>query len=142
SRAEVPGSDDLIGRPVAISTSVKVNCEGKESIGSCKELLPLLSKMAEEPRDLIWAPAIEARLRDLVTADPGEFTIRTIECRQSLCAAEVVSIHGQFHFIMGVAHDPSLNKNVLPQTSLLGYEDGPTGAQLKNTVTFSMFKRR
>jgi hypothetical protein len=141
---EATNPDTVIGRRVPISASVEKPCRqdlakwGKEA--SCGEVLQLLSEMAQQPRDVEWADTTEAQVRNIVLAESTPFTIRNIECRTSLCTAEVASTYGPFPFITRVGSDKQLNSGLLAWFADFGYESDPSGARV--TVTLQMFKRR
>jgi len=128
--------DTVIGRPFPVSKSVKDPCR----IGPCLEVVQLLSKMAKEPRDLAWAADFEARLGEIVMAAHGEFTIRAIECRRSLCAVEVASVHGMFPFETRIE-----SSQLTPQEVLwvgigdFGFETDSSGNRV--TVGLTIFRR-
>lgn len=138
---EVLVDDSVIGRPFPVSESVAAACRA----GPCLAVVQLLSKFAHEPRDLQWASDIEARLGELVMAEHGEFTIRAIECRQSLCVAEVASIHGSFSFNTRIRPNGTDANHELSWKDLwvgigdFGYEMDPSGARI--TVTLQVFSR-
>lgn len=106
--ASAAASAVVIGRRFPMSASVEAGC--RRLGGLCDEDLQLLSKMAQEPRDAEWAKEMESNLRDhFVTAEPGEFSIRAIECRTTLCAAEVESLYGPYlggHYSFAVTKEP------------------------------------
>jgi len=128
----------VIGRPFPVSESVISQCRPDEGVGppSCVNILELLARMAEEPRDLRWARETEASLHEWASQLP-DTTIRAIECRTSLCAIETSSIHGLQHG--PTYHDPS-NERVLPWNPLWAYETDTRSARV--TVTMRPFKRR
>jgi hypothetical protein len=126
----------VIGRPFPISESVSSGCEREGSDSPCMDVVNLLTQMAEEPRDLRWAKETEAGLQAWLSQS-SEFTIRAIECRTTLCAVEVSSIHGPLgRFRYGEPPD----RNVINSIPLFGYETNPSSARV--TVTVRMFKRR
>jgi hypothetical protein len=134
----------VIGHRFPMSVSVESRCRqalaklGKEA--PCDAWLQLLSEMAQEPRDEAWATDMEAKLRDLVMAESTPFAIRATECRASLCAMEVASTYGAFHFIPRVGSDEQLHSSLFVTAADFGFERDPTGATV--TVTLAMFKRR
>jgi hypothetical protein len=130
----------VIGRPIPMSASVRTACTSEP----CNKLFQQMAEMAQQPRDLAWAPVIEAELRHLIISEPGNFTIRTLECRKTLCAAEVSSVNGGFHFLARVARDASLNNKLWPDFIPTGTEPNPAGPETGQevTVSFSMFTRK
>jgi len=133
---EAEGPDlSVVGRPFPLSPSMKAKCRVDDG---CAPELRLLKQFSQQPRDPVWAPKMEAGLRDLVMSQPG-YSIRAIECRTSLCVAEVASGLGMFNFIATTGpygSDPSLSSMhaVYPETA---YEHDPTYA----TVTLVTFQR-
>jgi len=109
------GSDaGSIGRPFPLSQSIRDQCDqflrqGPNSI--CDGLFRALLAMAEEPVDSRWAPAIEAQLRAKIT-EAGQYTIRSVECRTTKCAIELVSPDGDFLAYRLVVNDEALNKQL------------------------------
>lgn len=139
---EVTDPDAVIGRPFPISASVESNCRhwSKNDAGDmCGEVQQLLSKMAQEPRDPTWARKMEEALRDHVTTEePGKFSIRAIECRTSVCAVEVESIHGPY--LGGIYPDHPASKDLSTWLPIRAYETNEYGARV--TVTVMTFTRR
>lgn len=140
----------VVGRPFPISKSVANSadsCKRDLAISRnapCGELFRLLSVFAEEPRDPDWADDIETRLYELVMKDADRFVVRAIECRTSLCVAEVASIYGAFHFIRKIYldedhKDENLRKKVWTGKGWLGYEPDASGAEV--TVTLFVIER-
>lgn len=91
--------DSVVGRPFPVSESVKTYCH-KDVVNRrpslCLDVFDLLPQFSREPRDPKWAAEMEADLGEIVTNEPGDHTIRVIECRRTLCAMEVVSrYHGR-----------------------------------------------
>lgn len=134
--AEAEGPDlGVVGRPFPLSPSMEAECRVDDG---CAPVLRLLRQFSQQPRDPIWATRMEAGLRDLVMSLPG-YSIRAIECRASLCAAEVASGMGMFNFITPTGpdgSDPSLS-GLHAFYSETAYEHDPTYA----TVTLMTFRR-
>jgi hypothetical protein len=124
-----------VGVPFPVSSAVQKTCgEFSSSETDCHELYKARADMAQEPRDPDWAETMEAALRDVVSRESGEYVIRTIECRTSLCGVEVASNYGQFP-----------NKDIEPAPMSLvdkmtGYEYDAAGERV--TVTFWMLRKR
>jgi len=141
---EGEGSDPnaVIGRAFPVSTSVEAMCKKISSKGedACADTHQVLAEFAQQPRDPTWASSMEGRLRDLVMSEPG-YTIRTLECRTSLCVAEVASINGMFNFITPVGSDPALHRDLMPGVGETGYEIDPS-SMARITVTLMPFERR
>jgi hypothetical protein len=137
SETTVVGNASLVGRPFPLSPSVASTCTDL-SFAPCAEEHRLLSAFAQEPRDDAWADKMETKLRDYIQQYPG-FSIRTLECRTSLCMAEVVSAQGAFqHRAPAIGSD--LFREVQSEFGLFGYERGKDGASM--TVTQLAFSRR
>jgi hypothetical protein len=125
----------VVGRPFPLSPSIEAECRVDDG---CAPLLRLLKQFSQQPRDVVWAAKMEAGLRDLVMSQPG-YSIRTIECRASLCAAEVASGTGMFNFITPTGpsgSDPSLS-GLFAFYSETAYEHDPAYA----SVTLMTFRR-
>lgn len=120
----------VIGRPFPVSASVTAECQRY----GCPELDQPLAHFAQEPRDLTWAREMETKLREFILADSGQFTIRNIECRTSLCVIEVASVRGQF--LDGLYLNPTLHTQLLFADVVHGHER--TGI----TVTLIPYTRR
>jgi len=89
---------DPISRSFPLSQSIRDQCEesGRQATNTiCDSLYRALAAMAEEPVDSQWAFAIEAQLRAKITG-AGQYTVRSVECRTTTCAIEVVSADGDF----------------------------------------------
>jgi hypothetical protein len=90
---------------------------------------------------------MEALIQHDVLSDegPGRFRIRHIECRTSLCAAEVestFSMNGTYGSYMGgmQIHHDTLNAALHTNFNTFAYETDPSGARV--TVTVITFTRR
>jgi hypothetical protein len=137
--SEDPGG--VVGRPFPISTSVENLCRKLSSKDDdhCAFTHRLLEDFAQQPRDPVWASNMESKLRALVMSQAG-YTIRTIECRTSLCVAEVASLYGMFHFITAVGKDSPLHQSLMNgQEWQTAYEHDPSGSI---TVTLMIFGGR
>ena len=106
----------------------------------CDEVRQLLSQMAQEPRDPAWAADMETKLRDdVMTVEPGKYSIRAIECRASLCAVEAASLDGLYFGHLD--SNEYLDRKLLKGMDNFGYEIDPSSGS-RVTVTVRMFKRR
>lgn len=124
-----------IGRPFPLSASMQAAC--KVEFDGCKRLYDDLSTLAQEPRDPHWSDAMETKLRNYVEAESGDFTIRSLECRSSVCAIEVASMNGP----LPSPSSSTLDNWVLAEAAEFAYEhNGPAGG--RTTVTFQTFDRR
>ena len=129
------GPAAVIGRRFPVSASVTAGCK---SDGGCPELDEELAKFAQEPRDLAWAADIEARMRQRVMANSSEFTIRSLECRTSLCAIEAASFTGGF--TAGTALNPTLRPLLFVGSAGFGIERDASSAKI--VVTLLTYERR
>jgi hypothetical protein len=89
--------DSVVGQPFLVSESILTACKTPRRLG-CEPSLPLLGKMAEEPREEPWASWAERAIRALVELEPGtdrprevNYTIRNLECRKTICFVETAS---------------------------------------------------
>jgi hypothetical protein len=125
--------ESVIGRPFPVSKSVDEGCT--ESY--CSEWRGLLGKFAQEPRDPRWAAQTEADLRALALAEPEKYTVRSVECRSSLCVIEVASLFGGFS---GIPTTSALYGKLFNGGAEFGFERDPSSARI--TVTVQTFERR
>lgn len=124
---------DVIGRPFPLSLTVTDSCESE--LGHCEDEYRLLSRMEKEPRDERWADRAEGDLRKYFLGE-GKYKIRALECRQTLCAVEVGSIHGPF---LGLNIEHSDEYRLFEEESQFAYEKGAYGLQV--TVTLWIARR-
>jgi hypothetical protein len=120
----------LVGRPFPVSNSVAAGCKAD----GCPELDQALAKFADEPRDPVWASKIEEKLREFIATDP-QYTVRNLECRSTLCFAEVTSILGGFND--GIKSNDSLHGLLYTDNRVFGYERDPSSGRI--TVTLVKF---
>jgi hypothetical protein len=80
----------VIGRPFPVSASVAAGCK----VYTCPETDEALARFAREPQDPAWSAQMEAKLQNYVESQPGQYKIRAIECRTTLCFIEVASPYG------------------------------------------------
>jgi hypothetical protein len=136
----------VIGRAFPISKAILDDCKMKRDY-ICNDVQEKLSEMSLEPRDSRWASEMEALIEhDILFEElPGRFTIRDIECRTSLCAAQVEStfssngIYGSYMGGMQVHHD-DLNAALHTNFNTFATETDLTGRRV--TVTVITFTRR
>jgi hypothetical protein len=146
SSLEVKGEEEdpnaVIGRQFPVSTSIEEMCKKLSSKAEdrCDFTHRRLAEFAQQARDPVWASNMEAQLRDLVMSNPG-YTIRTIECRTSLCVAEVASLDGMFHFESAIGTDSPLHESLM---NGLEWQTARERDQSYGTVTVTlmMFERR
>jgi hypothetical protein len=126
-------------RPFPISASVNATYElyCLRSSLLCTTLRDTLSRFAQEQRDVAWANGIESEIRSYVAAKAG-FTIRTLECRRSLCVAEVAAVGGLF--VAAFSPDRSLFRKLWPKFLAAGHETSESGEPI--TVTLLTYQRR
>jgi len=134
AQAESVDPSTVVGRPFPVSASVEAGC--KDDL-FCQQFHELLRTFSEEPRDASWATEMESKLRDYVTVEDGQATIRGLECRTSLCLLEVTSPRGVFS---GISRDSPLSWQLFNENKIWGYETDPTSARI--TVTVEPFTRR
>jgi hypothetical protein len=140
----------VVGRKIPISESILSDCKKAIELRGdgtpCARFMPFLEHMTQEPRDRQWASSMEALLRDFILTDPAELTIRSLECRQTLCAAELVSNNGRLDNGARWVKNEALEKSLYPDTGYIGYEPDPSGNGAiygtKVYVTVEIFERR
>jgi len=125
--------DLVVGRAFPVSASVKDRCD---SLGAarrihCGETYDMLAKMQKERRDPTWASASEAMLRNLLTEEPGKFTIRHIECRTTICAVEYSAVGAT---ILTMSNEFLLGSGLDEGIAMDGFETDAAGVQLVVTV--------
>ena len=127
-----PNPRSVIGHPFPVSKSVPVGCQQDA------QLCRALAQFTDEPRDPAWAPQVEGWLQTFFGGDP-EFAIRNLECRTTLCFAEVSSIMGPYikEGKVNGAPDELLFSYGL---NAFGFEHDPSSARV--TVTLMGFSRR
>jgi hypothetical protein len=126
----------LVGRAFTISPSVETQCTKRAQDNpedkTCEIANEALSKMAQEARDPEWASATEAKLREeLSNGAYNNPIIRSIECRQTMCAIEVASV-GIIGFpgLLGEQMEKngfSMEKGREP--NMMGFETDSSGAK-------------
>ena len=131
------GSGSETNRPFPTSESVRHDCQGTSAgVGICEAVMQLLQKFAEEPRDPGWAPDTEARIRAFVESEGGKFAIRALECRTSVCAVEVESVHGPY---LGVDYQTQVDNGLEDSVASFGDEKHTLGQKV--TVTLRLLER-
>ena len=126
----------VMGRSFQISNSVESRCEHEPNL--CSDVLRNLAKLAQEPRDNIWAADMEKLIRaNIEEQGQNKYLIRNIECRTTVCAVELASIFGPYL----IGRDDQLHSRLRPGIATLGvYEADASGARI--TVTVETFTRR
>jgi hypothetical protein len=84
------GGHEEIGRAFPVSQSVYDSC-ARTPLPSCTGGFKALAALAQEPRDPVWAPRLEAKIAEWLMSDDRHPEIRAIECRTTLCAYEVAT---------------------------------------------------
>jgi hypothetical protein len=84
------------GRGFAVSRAMQIRFDFETSAmaSDCGEVLHNLEHFVAGKRDLDWAPAAEQSIAKYVRTVLPDSTTRGIECRTTLCAAEVASPSG------------------------------------------------
>jgi hypothetical protein len=131
--------DAVIGRPFALSASVRDQCK-KSSPGVCSFGYNAIAQMEQEPRDPAWAPMMEAKIAASIAADSSQPSIRTIECRQTICAFETATLNGSY---TGPSYEFEAANHVLTSsferrigTWMYGLETDASGATIVVRVGF------
>ena len=125
-------------QPFPVSPSVETDCREIARSGAiwCDDADKALTRFAAEPRDAVWAAAMEKQLRAQVARDEvGKHWIRALECRTSLCMIEVESTIGPY---LGHSIDAASTKRQL-SVPAFGYERAEDGSQI--TVTLLAYSR-
>jgi hypothetical protein len=127
----------VVGRPFPLSKSVSAWCPTFPD--KCTVEYQLLQTFAEEPKDVAWATDIEAKLRKHIRMQGSAFSIRTLECRRTVCAGELTSAAGE-HFNRTLPNDAPLEHLLQGQMGVNGYERNEQGERV--TVWLILYKRR
>ncbi len=131
--------------PFPASESVLATCPTRAVAAGapCGRVIHDLDEFANEERDPAWAEVIEARIReDIVAQCPqhAQCAVRALECRTSLCVAEVSSTDGWFNYFPLLDDGFLRSKGIVTGYWLAGDESLPSGDTL--TVTLFMMGRR
>jgi len=131
------------GTVFSVSPVINVTCASLAKSGTgeiCDRVMGLLSLMAKEKRNDAWAPQAEYGLQKFAEAQAGgQFSVRNIECRSSLCAIEVVSLYGQYFTGPAPYRDPLNNLVGFTGLEVVGTEKDADG--IKVFVTLLIYKR-
>lgn len=126
----------LAGQPFAVSASIRKSCEAAPD--KCAQVYALLEQLAGEPRDALWAGNMERSLTDYMAAQGRDFSIRALECRTSVCAAEVTSPQGSevhpFHY------GAPIERVLQPGAGINAYERNESGDI--TTLSLRLYSRR
>lgn len=132
----------VVGRRFPRSDLVEAECrtywEGRESGEPryCAEHRALLAQLESEPREEPWASQTEQKLRGYVNAFAGQYTIKALECRSSVCATECASPYGMLNM---PSYEFSREAALLPRLALTARENQLDGTQ--TTITLRAFVR-
>jgi hypothetical protein len=136
------GTDDsVIGVPFPVPASAEGVCTISKRLHGpdlCERQHKLLAKMAKEPRDLAWAAKTETLIQDEVTSlSPGNYSIRNIECRSSICAVEMESLSDWYS---GATIEFDNANNLVDGFRLHAVETDSVGREIKvSLVLFNKF---
>jgi hypothetical protein len=122
----------VVGLRFPVSDSVIKSCQGI----NCDRMWKVLDEFAKEDRDPKWAVQMESELRDEVSHDSIPISVRSIQCRTTICAAELTSVAGPY---LGVRIGVPLDDRVMTWDALTGYETDSNGQRL--TVTLMAWRR-
>jgi hypothetical protein len=128
--------ESVVGQPFKISASVKEGC--KNDTIECPLVMASIARLIKEPRDVGWA----ARMEDTIHATvdrrgSGEYVIRNLECRASICILEVECRTGTFT----ARYDDAITSSLRPNALTIGVpEYDPSGTIVH--VELMDFERR
>jgi len=125
-----------------VSKSVIDDCR-RTPMYNCQRLDNILAKMAAQPRDLTWAPDTESRLARVLVDDARGVHIRALECRSTLCAAELAS--DTDYPRVSLASDDALDRELRwdGATTTAWEDDARTGRRtIVTAVTWEMRESR
>jgi hypothetical protein len=120
----------VAGRPFAVSPSVQVAQKSVPDPDANK----LLTEFAQEERDVVWARQIETHLQQGLS---GVTTVRSIECRTSICLFEA-AYTGRFDY--DIYPDRFLMDQLVHENTMYGYEKDATSQRI--TVAVEIYRRR
>lgn len=136
---ELSDPNEVIGRPFPLSASVRHHCESSLP-NVCVYGFNGLALMEQEPRDPVWAPTMEAKIADSVAVEASNASLRTVECRKSICVYEVATTYGSY---TGPSYEFMAANNVLRGNLtrgiaawMHGFEIDSNGVHIKVEVTF------
>jgi len=122
----------VVGRLFAVSASVEM---GREKAPH-PEKDALMSAFAQEPRDVAWAGKVEAHLQQALSGIDNT-TVRSIECRTSMCLFEVAYV-GRLTY--NIYSDDFLESQLRYEGTIYGYETDATSQRI--TVAVEINRRR
>jgi hypothetical protein len=127
------------GQAFPVSAAVQEGCDRilrEKLLGEqhCLMAKQALEKMRQERRDEPWATETEAKMRRIIEATPsgnaGHYTIRAVECRESMCAVEVASPTGPYP-------EPTLRRKLTEDDKVFASTPSPlymTAMELSSSV--------
>lgn len=88
--------ENTVRRPFPVSRAVRDACHSdlaavESEDNECKDIFRALERMAYEDRDPVWTQMAEQKLYESLRHVGGEFTVRSLECRERTCALEIVT---------------------------------------------------
>jgi hypothetical protein len=130
-----------------MSDSVRTECNKDHLSGNDSDCVAMnrdLTILAEQPRDEAWAKRTEQAFREWIKSNGSKYTIRSLECRQTLCAVEVSSTTSS-ETSGAWPYEFWRRANVLPafggrEPKLYGFETDALGSKIVVGVT--LFERR
>jgi hypothetical protein len=126
----------MAGQPFALSASIRKSCESAPD--QCAQVYALLDQLAAEARDAGWASNMERSLTDYMASQGRDFSIRALECRTTVCAAEVTSPRGSevhaFHY------GAPIDRVLQPAAGINAYERNESGDIM--TLSLRLYSRR
>ena len=130
-------NDDLhplavVGRPFTMSPSVETGQKNAPDPDNDE----LMTAFAQEKRDVEWAHDVETHLQQ-VLSDLANTTVRSIECRTSICLFEVAYI-GKNNY--DVYSNDFLEDQIRYAGTVYGYERDATSQRI--TVALDIYRRR
>ncbi len=119
-----------------VSASVQKLCQQP---AGCEGLKAALREVEHEPRDSGWATDMEKDLKEYAQSlGSNKYTVRSVECRTSLCAIEVAFLADLLPFAL--PHDSPLGSRLSATESWTGKEINQLGAAV--TVMLSIYRRQ
>ena len=90
--APTSDADNVVSNRFPLSPSIEAACAAV--IDRCVAEHKLLESQSREREDETWATGIEAKLRAHIAAEGPDVAVRRLECRTTVCAVEITSLHG------------------------------------------------
>jgi hypothetical protein len=120
--------------PFQVSDSIIRRCDAQAAEGSsCWRMFKFLEEFSREDRDPDWAGRAAQMLRTYLTDTlHNQYALRSVECRKTLCALEVVATDA--FASAEILMDPQLSRLLRPDIGDIGHEVGPDGQRLGSHV--------